>query len=164
MMGSDARRLRRTVRDHDERGAAAVEFALGVLVLLTLVFGIIEFSRAIWTQQALNAASREASRFGIGNETSAGGAQYLDCAGIRDRAKARVPDIGLSDADITITYLHTDGSTSTCGSSPSPAVRDGDRIRVQVTTTLDLVMPLVPLGPIAMDAADERSIYNGIRP
>jgi Flp pilus assembly protein TadG len=151
-------------RGRSEGGAAAVEFALGALVLFTLIFGIIEFSRVIWIQQALNGASREASRYGIGNEDVGAGAQYLDCAGIRERAIDRAPDIGLTEADIVVSYLHTDGTESSCGSSPAPLVRDGDRIRVEVTTALDLVMPLVPMGPIAMSAADERSIYNGIRP
>ncbi len=43
-------------------GVAAVEFALVVPVFLLLVFGIIEFGRAIMVQQILVNASREGAR------------------------------------------------------------------------------------------------------
>ncbi|OMH34547.1 pilus assembly protein TadE [Tersicoccus sp. Bi-70] len=45
-----------------ERGAAAVEFALVVPVLLLLLLGIIEFGRAYNTQIELSGAAREAAR------------------------------------------------------------------------------------------------------
>jgi Flp pilus assembly protein TadG len=141
----------------DERGASTLEFALGVLVLLALVFGIIEFGRAVWMQQALSAASREGSRYGIGNESTSGVPQYLDCGAIRVAAKAKVPDLSVTDADIEITYKHTNGTTSTCGASPAPEIKDGDRIVVTVSTTLDLDLPLVPVEAPVLSATDERS-------
>ena len=45
-----------------ERGAAAVEFALVVPVLLLLLLGIIEFGRAYNTQISLTHAARETAR------------------------------------------------------------------------------------------------------
>lgn len=45
-----------------ERGAAAVEFALILPILLTLVFGIIEFGWAFGQQVSLGNAAREAAR------------------------------------------------------------------------------------------------------
>jgi len=49
------------VRDR-ERGAAAVEFALLLPVLLLLVFGIIDFGRALNAQITLTQAAREGAR------------------------------------------------------------------------------------------------------
>jgi Flp pilus assembly protein TadG len=46
----------------DERGAAAVEFALILPLLVMLVFGIIHFSLAYNRQQGLHAAAREGAR------------------------------------------------------------------------------------------------------
>jgi len=61
--GSPARFRRRPARRLlGERGAAAVEFALVVPVLLVLLFGIIEFSKALNTQATLSAAAREGAR------------------------------------------------------------------------------------------------------
>lgn len=45
-----------------ERGAAAVEFALVLPILLTLVLGTIEFGRAYNVQISLTHAAREAAR------------------------------------------------------------------------------------------------------
>lgn len=45
-----------------ERGAAAVEFALVVPMLLVLLLGIVEFSRAYHAQVAVSAAAREGAR------------------------------------------------------------------------------------------------------
>ncbi|MBN1092282.1 pilus assembly protein [Blastococcus sp. TML/M2B] len=45
-----------------ERGAAAVEFALVAPVLLLLLFGIIEFSKAFNNQATLSSAAREGAR------------------------------------------------------------------------------------------------------
>jgi Flp pilus assembly protein TadG len=46
-----------------ERGAAAVEFALVVPVLLALLLGIIEFGRAYNLQISLTHAARESARY-----------------------------------------------------------------------------------------------------
>ena len=48
-------------RDGD-RGAAAVEFALILPLLVVLVFGIVQFSLAYNRQQGLHAAAREGAR------------------------------------------------------------------------------------------------------
>jgi Flp pilus assembly protein TadG len=49
-------------RPRGDRGAAAVEFALVLPVLLILVLGIIEFGRAYNVQTTLSAAAREGVR------------------------------------------------------------------------------------------------------
>ena len=56
-----------------ERGAAAVEFALLVPILIMLVFGIMEFGRVYNTQATLTNAARESVRVMAisNNQTSA---------------------------------------------------------------------------------------------
>lgn len=55
-----------------ERGAAAVEFALVAPILVLLVFGIIEFSRAYNAQVSLSNAAREGVRvMAISNDQTA---------------------------------------------------------------------------------------------
>ncbi|MEK7788130.1 MAG: TadE family protein, partial [Chloroflexota bacterium] len=48
-----------------EYGAAAVEFALLLPLLMLLLFGIVEFGLALHRQQVLATASREGARVGI---------------------------------------------------------------------------------------------------
>jgi Flp pilus assembly protein TadG len=48
-----------------EDGAAAVEFALVLPILIVLVFGIIEFGFALYNKEVITNASREGARYGI---------------------------------------------------------------------------------------------------
>ena len=48
-----------------ERGTAAVEFALILPVMATLIFGAIDFGRMLWFQEVLVNATREGTRQGI---------------------------------------------------------------------------------------------------
>lgn len=57
--------MKKPTRRKNERGAAAVEFALILPLLLLLVFGGIEFGLVMFNKQMLTNASREAAREGI---------------------------------------------------------------------------------------------------
>jgi Flp pilus assembly protein TadG len=56
-------KTRKIIRD--QRGGSAVEFAIILLVLLMIVFGIIEFGLIFYNQQVITNASREGARFAI---------------------------------------------------------------------------------------------------
>src|SRR3954469_14814533 len=49
----------------DQRGAAAIEFALLLPLMATLLFGVVEFSFALYNKAILTNAAREAARAGI---------------------------------------------------------------------------------------------------
>lgn len=49
-------------RNHSERGAAAVEFALILPVFVLLIFGMLEFARAYNAQISISNAAREGAR------------------------------------------------------------------------------------------------------
>ena len=49
-------------RDRSERGAAVIEFAIVLPILILLVFGIVQFSIVYNRVQGLHAAAREAAR------------------------------------------------------------------------------------------------------
>lgn len=53
------------MRKLNERGAVAVEFALLLPVLLTILFGIIEFGMIMYGREVVTNASREGARAGI---------------------------------------------------------------------------------------------------
>lgn len=46
-----------------QRGAAAIEFAMLITLLLMVVAGIVEFGRTFWYYDALNKATRDGARF-----------------------------------------------------------------------------------------------------
>jgi Flp pilus assembly protein TadG len=49
-------------RRKDQRGAAAVEFALVLPIFIAIIFGIIQFGYYFWTAESANTAAREAAR------------------------------------------------------------------------------------------------------
>ncbi|MBW1744397.1 MAG: pilus assembly protein [Deltaproteobacteria bacterium] len=52
-------------RVRDEKGVAAVEFALVLPILLILLFGIVEFSLLLYDKAMITNAAREGARVGI---------------------------------------------------------------------------------------------------
>jgi Flp pilus assembly protein TadG len=61
-------RLKKSRRD--ERGATLIEFAIGATVFLTVMFGVIEFGRALWTHNALADAARRGARYAVNHPTT----------------------------------------------------------------------------------------------
>src|SRR5579872_3870360 len=58
-------------------GASAVEFALVVFPLLLVIFGVVEFGRAMWTREALQATAIAGARcMGVLNTNCATGRAY----------------------------------------------------------------------------------------
>jgi Flp pilus assembly protein TadG len=77
-----------------DRGAAAVEFALILPLLLVLVFGITEFGRAYFVQTTLSGAARDGVRvMALQNNQSAA----------RTSVKAAATSLSLTDAQISVT-------------------------------------------------------------
>jgi Flp pilus assembly protein TadG len=53
-----------------ERGSTLLEFAIGATVFFTVMFGVIEFGRALWTHNALADAARRAARYAVSQPAS----------------------------------------------------------------------------------------------
>jgi Flp pilus assembly protein TadG len=57
--------MKKTLNTKGQRGAAAIEFAIVLPLLVLLVFGIIEFSFLLYDKSVITNASREGARSGI---------------------------------------------------------------------------------------------------
>ena len=113
------------VRD-GERGAAAVEFALVVPLLLLLVMGIVEFGRAYNAQTTISGAAREGVRVM---------ALRNDPAAAKAAVKSAASPIQLSDAQISISPT----SCTSSGTTPQTAT-------VTVTYKVDFLTGLLGTG------------------
>ncbi|MGN7199277.1 TadE/TadG family type IV pilus assembly protein [Arthrobacter sp. SAFR-044] len=114
-----------------ERGAAAVEFAMVVPVLITLLLGIMEFSRAYNAQASLSAAAREGVRvMAITNDPAA------SRAAAKNTAAALNPVL----ADSNITFKNLDTGATSCAT--------GNRMSVTITYTLSTLTGIA--GPLSM--------------
>lgn len=136
-------------RPSRERGAAAVEFALVVPLLLLLVFGIIQYGYMLSFRQSISQAAAEGARAAA---VSPGG---LSDAEVRARALAAVND-GLGSYGVTCTALGTltreSETAGTCTISAPQACSSGapsaQCIKVTLSYTYgdDPLIPTVGLG------------------
>jgi Flp pilus assembly protein TadG len=111
----------------DERGAAIVEFALILPVLVLFVFGIVEFGRAYSARIQLTAAVREGARAGaLGGDVVAA-------------TRAGAP--GLTAGDITVTYTPSPGSTCTGASTTTTVVTSTSTTSTIPTATVTATYP-----------------------
>ena len=96
-----------------ERGAAAVEFAIVVPVLVMLLLGIMEFGRVYNTQAELSAAAREGVRVlaVTGNQTTARSAAENVAVSLKP---------GLQDSNIS--FGAACPSTVSAGTSPQATI------------------------------------------
>lgn len=62
----------------DESGAGAAEFALVVLLFVVLIFGIIDFGRALWEWNSAAKATQLGVRLAVVTDMVAGGLQTYD--------------------------------------------------------------------------------------
>jgi Flp pilus assembly protein TadG len=90
-------------RGERRRGAAMVEFSLGFLLFLSLLVGVFEGARLVWTYATLAHSVREGARFAAvrGHWESAS-----DTA-IAELAKSRA--VGLNPADLSISTAREPG-------------------------------------------------------
>ena len=125
------RRLRGR-RTRGEHGAAAVEFAILMPVLLLVVLGMVQYGLYFWSAQGGSSAAREAAR-------RAAVGDYTACTAFVADVRSRIDSLG-DAANATITRTYANG-----GSNTDPAVEVGDVVTVSVTfNSADLNIPLVP--------------------
>ena len=103
-----------------ERGAAIVEFAIILPILLLLVMGIIQFGFIFNGQITLTSAVREGARYAV---------------------------VGNTDADVVKRV--EDSSLALLMSKPSVTidrtVNKGESLTVEATSTVDVIMPLLDI-------------------
>lgn len=91
-------------------GAAAVELAIVLPMLLLCMLGLIAFARLVWIRSTLDYAVQSAARCG-----ALGAAACLTADQIKSYAAAQAPGLALTPADVTV-------ATPACGVSVSATV------------------------------------------
>jgi Flp pilus assembly protein TadG len=94
------------MRQQNERGAAAVEFALLLPVLLTILFGIIEFGMIMYGREVVTNASREGARAGIVQVSP-----KPTSGDITTIATNYLTSTGVNPSDVTITVTGAGGAS-----------------------------------------------------
>jgi Flp pilus assembly protein TadG len=98
--------------ENPQRGQTLVEFALVVLIFLVVLFGILEFSRALWTYNTIVQATRAGARFAVVELPSLTNATVKNFVVYHNAAGTGVPVLpGLSTSNVTVTYTRIDPGT-----------------------------------------------------
>jgi len=120
-------RRRRCNGNRDERGAAVVEFAIVLPVLVMLVFGIIQWSIYFNRLQGLQAAAREGARVAALPQSTQ--------SDIKAKVNAALDGVVSSGTTRTITV--SPSSTNPCDLQPA-----GTSVTVAVKVTTDIEIPV----------------------
>lgn len=96
------------MRKLNERGAVAAEFALLLPVLLTILFGIIEFGMIMYGREVVTNASREGARAGIVQRIPP-----LTAGEITTVATNYLTGTGINPSDVVIAVPASGGGTGT---------------------------------------------------
>jgi Flp pilus assembly protein TadG len=84
------------------------EFALVLPIALLLIFGIVDFGRAIYMYNTLAESARQANRLAIVDPTP---------ASVRAQAKASAPILNLQDADIDVCFKASNSLERDCANA-----------------------------------------------
>lgn len=150
-------------RGDGERGAAIIETALSMVILLTVIFAIMEISLAAYTFHFISSAAREGARYAMVRGSTAGttactspgwatciaqGGQ--DTGDIATYVKTRgFPGIDSSKMTVSSAWSAFAGG-STCPASPAPCNSPGNLVTVTVGYTFPLSIPFIPAATIPM--------------
>lgn len=137
-------------RQKNERGAAAVEFAIVLPILLLILFGMINFGVVFAQNLALSNAARQAARFG----SVAGNA----CDDIVAEAEQTVTDemIAFESGILEATAVTREPGGGGCAGEACTGSAEGDSVRVTMTYEANFLVPwLVPGIPQTVDIEGE---------
>ncbi len=116
-----------------DRGAAAVEFALMLPLVLLIIFGLVDFGRALNTQITLTQAAREGARLASFGQPS---------ATVISRTQSAATGLNVPSSDITV---------ATCPQNAGPS-QDG---------TVTISYPFSFVTPVSAIAALFSTTVNG---
>jgi Flp pilus assembly protein TadG len=132
--------IRHTRLNNNEKGAAFLEFALCFLVFLGAIYGVMEFSRIVYSYTVLAGATREATRYAIVHGSRSGApATEADI-----ETQVRRWAIGLNPAALNVSTTWTAGSPQ--------------RVRVQTSYNIAPFTRLIIPGSLTLGSRSEMVI------
>lgn len=140
----------------NEEGADLIDFAISVSVLMSVVFGIIAVSLAVYSYFFVSDAAREATRYAIVRgstlTTDCTAPGYATCIAQPADIQSYVREMGFpgivaNNLTVTSTWLTSAGGA--CGTSDSCKV-PGNQVKVSVSYPFPLSIPFIPHGTINM--------------
>lgn len=143
----------------DDNGSGVLEFALAAVVLLTIIFGIMDASRAMYADHYVSNAAREATRYAMvrGQDfsgTSCATTSTFSCmatsADIANFVTSITPaGFSANNLSVASSWSGTALNGSVCSAS-NPA--QGCVVNVQVSYAFNFVLPFLPKNSMVLSS------------
>lgn len=161
-------RLRRDRSRDRSRGQSLVEFSFIFPIITLLAFSFVDVGRAVFEYNTLTNAARAAARVAIVNQVDPAAGPW-NCEATKPVENAAAPNwtfrgcamaagatIGVTSADVTVSYAAPPGVTLQCASR----LNIGCIVTVTVTSQYEPITPVAGsiIGPISMSATTEMPI------
>lgn len=178
------RSLRKT-RDWraDESGSALVEFSVSAVLLLTLIFGIMEVSRALYVYHFISYAAQSGTRFAIvrgstysgtscDSTTTSGGvtttnynSTLFECDATADDITAYVkstapPGVDASQLTVTPTWPASSVGSSDPANCTTTTNAPGCLVKVVVSYPFSFIAPFLPTSAMTMRSTSQQVIQQ----
>jgi Flp pilus assembly protein TadG len=139
-----------------------VEYALVLVIFLSIIFAIIDFGRALYTYHFVSNVAREATRWASVRSSTTklpGGAATNGASGTVQQTFASstaLAGMGLDPSKITMTtsFVNSPSGAPACGGANKP----GCVVQVQVTYAYNFIFPFLPAGTINMQSTSQMVI------
>ena len=147
-----------------ERGSSLPETAIVMAVLLVLMFGIIDFGRAIYTYGFVADLARQGSRWAVvrGSQSCTNSANRLDSCNFLSNGPGNPVEVyvqSLSEGATVASNIHATPQWSCPSSNPTGALNaPGCVVQVTVTYRFNFVLPLLPRGTLPMSSTSQMVI------
>ncbi|MFW6076049.1 MAG: TadE family protein [Chloroflexota bacterium] len=147
-----------TEHARSSRGQATLEFGIVAIILFTMIFGVIEGGRMLFTYHQLTNASREGARYaiahGVASENQVSAGSYQDMV---EHITSRTT--GLSEDQLTVDATWP-GDTRNPQQCPTGSNNAGCPVRVTVDYSFEPVVAMFAgLGSIDMSSSSEMRIH-----
>lgn len=139
------------IRRRRGRGQSLVEFALVLPIFLIVVIGVFDLGRAVFSYNTLTNGVREGARLAAVNQ---------DANSVRSRTANQALTLGLTGADIAVSYVLDDGTDPTDNAACSSPVGLDCQAVVRATYTWTAITPLIGqlVGPQTFTASSVQPV------
>ena len=158
-LGSTSCRSARGVGN--EQGSALVEFALSAVLLLTLIFGVMAISVALYSYNVVSEAAREGTRYAIvrGNKCNSFASACpanVDGSDVQTYIRS-LSFPGITPGNLTAASVYSSVNAAAC--TPSASCNNpGNQVKVTVTYSFPLIIPFVPNRTLTMSNSSQMVI------
>ena len=145
-----------------ERGSSLIEYAFVVTALLMLLFGIIDFGRALYTYHLVSHSAREGTRYGIVRGSASTLCTGVACgcspqgAEIVTYLQNAATGIGVNAASLQVTVQYL--ASTNMGCTVNGFYNPGCNIQVNVQYPFKFSFPLLPALTYTMTSTSEMII------